>query len=694
MKNLLYLLFFTFIIFSCSDESINDPAPKPQVEKPDPDKEEDVVVPDEPENTATTPCTIDLSKTVANSTIILDCVLDLNGKTITLPPDVKFEFKGGDIIGDGKLIFSGGSIDGRLLSSKLKIEGDVQLKEPTFKFYASRWGIVEGKVPQKTAEENRLAIQHAIDVVKSLTKSFDKTLFNINKLDAFFHGPDKWAYAMKLPSDFELTMTKETHLRAFPSPSDYSTILIMISNSENVTVKNGFLHGERDEHTGPFNISGNLMVVKTGINVHIEGVYMGYAGSDGLDIESYRNAYDPKYIPTRKVYVKDCVFDSNRRNNMAITDGVDITVDRCTFKNAGVDTPNSKGTAPRYSIDIEPDVQDYNRPLQLVKTVKILNCTETGSIGGALVVAAGDDILVSGNTFEKRTAVNTAFNVKIKDNPSLGGVIAGIDGVTGVRNIEVSGNTIINSTPGIRATNQAVKILNNIIKNCGVGIQLYDIKDSTVSGNTITSTGIDGDGINGLIKVENVMIENNNIDVDDRPFLFTGVNTGNETFTFKSNTIKSGRFGIMQGTKGARFIGNTFNNGVRIDKSYNIKIENKNIFNLSNSPIEINGNESNEIYIIGNTINNTNRGRGIVGRGTTSTNKVIKISNNTFNSAVINIEGHNGVSVTGNIVNKWDNNYSFIHYRGQNATFNANKDDKGVLVNVTDIQAGNSVNAQ
>ncbi|WP_103865534.1 right-handed parallel beta-helix repeat-containing protein [Aquimarina sp. I32.4] len=692
MKKLPYylLIFMSCIaIVSCSKENFDDSAPEIGIEKPDPDPDGEIT-PDIPPNTITTPCGFDLSTVAAGSTIILNCLLDLNGETITLPENVNFDFEGGDIV-NGKLIFNGGVISGELLSSKLEIEGNVQLEEPTFKFYASRWDIVEGKVPQDVAEKNRLALQHTIDLIKPLTTSFDRTLFNINKLNAYFHGPDKWAYGMKLPSDFNLLMTDNTHLRAFPSPSDYSIILIMILNSENVTVKGGFLHGERDEHPGPFNISGNLMVVKTGINIVIENIYMGYAGSDGLDIESYRNAYDPEYVPTRKVLVKNCIFDSNRRNNMAITDGIDITVDTCTFKNAGIDTPNSKGTAPRYSIDIEPDVQDYNRPLQLVKTVKILNCTETGSIGGALVVAAGDDILVSGNTFEKRTAVNTAFNVKIKDNKSLGGVIAGIDGVTGVRNIEVSGNTIVNSTPGIRATNQAVQILNNKIINCGVGIQLYNIKNSTVSGNTITSTGIDGDGINGLITVDNVMIENNTIDVDDRPFLFTDVNSGTETFTFKNNNFKSAQFGIIQGTKGIRFIGNTYNNGIRLDNSINIEIKDRNTFNLSGFPIEINGNDTDHILITNNIINTTQeREKAILGRGTVSTNKNIKITNNTFNFSMIDIEGHNGISINDNIVSSWDNNYSFIRYRGQNSTFSNNKDNNNVLVNISDAQGSSS----
>ncbi len=678
MKILTYslLIFISCITISCNNDSF---------EELDPNTEADI-----PPNVITTPCgEFDIKE---GSEIVLDCVWDLNNQTIDVPANVIFKFAKGDII-NGTLNFDKeGKIAGELLNASLKIEGDVQLEKPTFNFFASRWGIIEGSVPQKTAEENRLAIQHTIDLVKSLTISFDRTLFNINKLDAFFHGPDKWAYGMKLPSNFNLTMTNNTHLRAFPSPSEYSTILIMISNSENVTVKGGFLHGERDEHTGPFNISGNLMVVKTGINVLIEDMYFGYAGSDGLDIESYRNAYDPEYVPTRKVVVRKCVFDSNRRNNMAITDGVDITVDQCTFKNAGIDTPNSKGTAPRYSIDIEPDVQDYNRPLQLVKTVKILNCTETGSIGGALVVAAGDDILVSENTFEKRTAVNTAFNVKIKDNKSLGGVIAGIDGVTGVRNIEVSGNTIVNSTPGIRATNQAVQILNNTIKNCGVAIQLYNIKNSTVSGNTITSTGIDGDGINGLITVDNVMIENNTIDVDDRPFLFTGVNSGDETFTFKGNNFKSARFGIIQGTKGVRFIGNTFDNGIRLDNSINIEIKEANSFNLSGFPIEINGKDTNDILIANNTINTKEeREKAILGRGEAdSSNKNITIIGNTFNFSMIDIENHNGILITDNIVNSWDNNYSFIRYRGQNATFINNKDVNNVLVNVSDIQGNNN----
>ena len=688
MKNLFYYLLIVLvsITVSCSNESLGESSPEEggNVEEETPEE----VVPDQPENNVTTPCDFDLSDVAANSTVNINCVLDLKGETINLPANVNFDFDGGDIV-NGKLVFSGGYIDGRLLSSKLAIEGDATLKEPDFTFYATRWELIEGQVPQATAENNRLVIQSVID----LTKSLGATTFRINKLDAFLHGPDKWAYGMRLPSDFNLVMTDDTHLRAFPSPGDYSTILIMILDVENVTVRGGFLHGERDTHTGPDNISGNLMVVKTGINVVVENVHMSYAGSDGINVESFRNAYDPQYVPSRNVLIKGCTFDSNRRNNMAITDGVDIIVEDCTFIKAGVDTPFSKGTAPRYSIDIEPDVQDYARPLQLVEVVIIRNCTETGSIGGALVVAAGDDILVEGNTFEKRTAVNTAFNVKIRNNPSLGGVIAGIDGVTGVRNIEVSGNTIVNSTPGIRATNQAVQIFDNKIINCGVGIQLYDIKDSNVYGNTIESSGIDGDGINALVRLDNVLIENNTINVDDRPFLFTNVNIDNDTYTFtmKDNNFKSAAFGIIQSTIGGTFIGNEFDNGIRFDKSSNIDIRDGNVFNLSSSPIEINGDTSTNISITNNTINNSNaQGRGILGRGNFAGDMNITISGNTFNSAKIDIEGHNGISVGNNKVNGWDNQYSFVRYRGQNSSFSNNTDASGNPINVSDIEGANN----
>ena len=108
-------------------------------------------------------------------------VHDLNGQTITLPGGVFINAIGGIII-NGTLIFENGIIDDDILNPDLNIGGTVSLKEPTFTFSASKWGITEGKVTDNIALVNKNHLQKAIDQAKYLKA----TTFKIDVLDAFF----------------------------------------------------------------------------------------------------------------------------------------------------------------------------------------------------------------------------------------------------------------------------------------------------------------------------------------------------------------------------------------------------------------------------------------------------------------------------------------------------------------------------
>ncbi|SDF54521.1 hypothetical protein [Cellulophaga baltica] len=97
MKNKTYLIFIFIILnSSCGKDNLEDIG--------------NDIVSDVPENTITAPCSFNLSDLTTDSTIKIDCILDLNGQTITLSNNVNFEFGRGDII-NGKLIFSNGTID-------------------------------------------------------------------------------------------------------------------------------------------------------------------------------------------------------------------------------------------------------------------------------------------------------------------------------------------------------------------------------------------------------------------------------------------------------------------------------------------------------------------------------------------------------------------------------------------------------
>ena len=641
--------------------------------------------------TTTIPCDFSLDTVLANDTVIINCILDLGGQTFNLPTGVSIIYEGGDII-NGTLNFSSGSvISGELLNSSLTLSGTLpQLKSPIFNFIPSRWGIVEGEVGQNVALKNSSIVHNLI----LLTKSLQADTFSIDKLDAYFYQEEFFNYIFQLPSDFNLKMTDNTNLRVFPNNDPLGGNLVMILNSENVTVTGGNLHGDRDTHdytSGGTHEQGHLLKIKTGINIKIENVHMRDAIGDGLDVESYRLRNDPLFERgSSNVLITGCVFDSNRRNNLSITDGEDIIVENCTFLNAGITTAKSTGTAPRSAIDIEPDIQDYNNPWQLVDRLTIRNNIEKGPQSG-LIVFTGFNVLVTGNTFENSLSASRAFNVKIINNTARS-ISAGILEISDPRNYEVSGNTVSNPTgSGIFAANPGVQIFDNKIINCKTGMQLQNLNDANIYNNTITGSE---DGINAFGGGKNLLIKGNTINVQ-RPFFFSGVNakTGqeNDSFTFTNNIINSSGTGSFQGSNGINLVNNDFTNGVRFEGSTNAIVQNNNFKLTSGTAINIRGEQSNNIQIIDNLLESINPSSySIYGEGDISWgNRNIIINNNVFNNSGINSRYYDGWTVKNNKGYLGNNNGGYITFRGNNSLFESNRGLNGEILN-HDIQGSNN----
>ncbi|MBP0902477.1 right-handed parallel beta-helix repeat-containing protein [Mariniflexile gromovii] len=671
-KPMLYLFFVLLSVMACNNEELFiDESITEVVEGTDqPEDNTDIVK-------NNTPCNFDLSTIQANQTVVINCVMDLGGATINLPSNVTIVYEGGDII-NGTINFSSQNvISGELLNSTLTISGyKPQIKDPVFNFDPKRWGIVEGNVSQTVAKNNKNIINSIIKQIKELGINTLK----IDKLDAYFYGETEWSYAMDLPSDFNLIMTPNTKLRVFPTNTIRPAPLVMIQNSTNVTVTGGYLYGERDEHDYSINGTheqGHLIVIKTGINVKIENVHMSNSVGDGLDIESYRFAYDPLYVPSKNILITGCTFDSNRRNNMSITDGEDIIVENNTFLNAGINTAKSNGTAPKCAIDIEPDIHDYNAPWQQVKRVIIRNNTERGSARESLEIFTGDDILVTGNDFEKHMGISRAFNVKVVNN-QLGGIDAGISEITDPRNYEVSGNVIKSEGYGIFASNPGVKIFNNTITDCSIGILAVELKDANIYNNTIKSKA---DGIN-LRGGGNVKIDNNIIDVD-RPFFFQGAND----FTISNNTVNALNFGAFESCSEFKINNNSFNNGLRLSSSSNGVIQANN-FKIINSTTAINIREqgTKNLQILGNYFENTDtQGYDIFAEGNSAWgNANITVSDNQFNNTGVRFNNFNGVTFKNNISTKGS-----IYFIGNNSYFENNRGFSGELLN-HNIQGSNN----
>lgn len=476
-----------------------------------------------------TPCDYTLDGIESNSTLEIACRMDLGGQTITVPSGVTFVFAGGEII-NGTLNFSAqGTIDGDLLNKDLTIEGDVKLDDPIFQFYPERWDIVQGDVDLQRAKDNSFGIQDAVDLVHSL----EGDTFEIDKLDAFFHGKGGFNYNIVMPSNFHLKMTSNTHLRTFPSLDEYSTFLIMIQGVENVKVSGGYLHGDRDLYGRKDNLPrSHTMKIKTGVNVVIENVHMSNATQDGLAIESNRFTYDPDYIGSNNILIKNCVFDSNSRINLTITDGRDITVQGCTFIDGGVDTQYSNSMAPSCNLNIEPhrsrdssgNLTEYQRVSNVTirNNVQYLRDKENTKAGGFLLSHGYGPIIVENNEMTYcGVSFHTVDGVVIRNNEITGaGINAGsaetYDREDFVFGNEIYGNRVIypEGTALNIAGNGVVARDNELEGTVGVAFGAGSTDSSMGASNCTLSNNIiraSSRGIRTTNTVKNVAIEGNNV---------------------------------------------------------------------------------------------------------------------------------------------------------------------------------------
>ena len=688
-KPLFLAFFLTLSLLACNNEDL---FVEPTAEVVDPSTPEDTTPPNDtnPVTPVTAPCDFKLDAVQANSTVIINCVMDLQGKTVNLPANVTLVYEGGDII-NGTLNFSSNAtLSGELMNASLTMAGSKpQLKAPVFEFKPTRWGIVEGEVTQEVAARNNVIVNDLLIQLKNLGISTLK----MDKIDAYFYANMIWRGGIEVPSNMNFVMTENTHLRVHLASTFRS--LIFIGDKENIKISGGNLHGNRNLPGFNTAVSSkgerSLIVIKTGVNITIENIHLRNSAIDGINIESMKHAYEVDYVPSRNILVRGCTFDSSRRNNLSITDGIDMVVENCTFLNAGINMQHSDGEAPRFAIDLEPHVQDWDKPLQHLEGVILRNNVERGSVAGGIVFADGDHYIFENNDFQNGAHLVGAANTKIINNViGDGGITLGDDPgnwYTMMRNENnvVSGNTITgkgNGTgTGINLVNKGIKVFDNHIINFGVGIMLRSLKDSHIYNNVIESNGPNDDGINAMFYVSNVVIEKNTVKVKDFPVNFIYVNNEIDyrgySFTFKDNILESPAFGFFNSTYGINFNNNIMNNGLRLYNTNNAILDGNTI--KANRPftIELNGNDTNNVIISNNILENTDTegmGHGIVGSIISSTNKNIKITNNHFLTKGYN----NGINLTGfhGITVKDNSGYvglsALIDYSGNNSTFTNN----------------------
>ncbi len=582
-------------------------------------------------------CDIDWNTLMVKDVLIVDCLYDLNNETIRIPRGVLIKHEEGGEIINGTFEFEGiNGIAGALLHHTLTLSGEVTLLNNIFEFIPEKWNITEGVVDDLVARENRDILENAM----IFTQNMGAERFIIDRMDAFFNVDEPETLrpstaAINVPSNFTLQMSDNTHLRMQPNAAIRPTLLAT-HLGENILIDGGILHGDRDQHdysSGGTHEWGHLLRISGTKNSVFRNMTFMDATGDGVDVHAIGHSFDPFYAYCDNVVIEKNTFIRNRRNQISITDGRNIIVDKNEFIDASIHTEKSRGIAPGFGIDVEAVRFGNPRGIsEIAEDITIKNNTERGSRVGAVTVHTGDRVTIENNTFENSISYSTSIGTIIRNNEITGktpkNTDRGIAIVAGRSDVydknydgRVYGNTINNYSIGMVLTNKDLEAYDNQIIDCKVGINIATIRNSKIYNNTVKSSRENSDGIVSHPTIEymdNVYVglenKGNIVDVTRTPLKFVNVNTGTDQTDFKlminyntinststctfanshgfdasNNTIREGGFRLSE-VERANFTENkitsTVANGIRIDAGCSNLLISKNTIKVTGRNLE------------------------------------------------------------------------------------------------------------
>jgi parallel beta-helix repeat protein len=402
--------------------------------------------------------------------------------------------------------------------------------------------------------DDTVAIQNAVDYVNSAGGGDVYVPDGIYMIDT-----SGITTGIQLKSNTALRLTHNAILRGIPTSFAQYRIINIVGRS-NVGIFGGVIQGERALHTGIGGEQGHGIYIQDTTNVTISNLTSKDCWGDGLIVSS----------GAKDIFVSTCTFDNNRRNNISIVGGDNITVRDCVVKNAN-------GTAPEDGIDIEPN------PNFEIRNVLIQGCYVYGNNNDGIAVNVNDPLspyvidnikIVNNTVYDNNdTGIKPSYANKanISGNVVYGNNVGIINDAT-VADLIISENTIYDNTtgPGIRCFSPNSKIIgntiinsdadgifigfangcliqNNTIQNSGVnGINVFSSNRCIASGNVISTTQRNGILIHGNISASNNVINGNTIlgasqETDDTYYgIFCDGSNVQQTIISSNNIQRSG----------------------------------------------------------------------------------------------------------------------------------------------------------
>lgn len=498
-------------------------------------------------------CDFDFQTIQADDFLVIGCDHDLAGAEIVLPEGVVVEYNGGSIT-NGKMDVREASIAPELLNLSLNLvtgsDGEGSLTRDTFDFEPSQWDMESGTVSDAVALDNKAHLMRAINQVSRLRGK----IFRIGKLDVFVDvvTPVNGLRDIRLPSHFHLAMSHDTHLRVQPNNSSYSHIL-GAEGTDGTHISGGHLWGDRFTHDyagddGPTD-QGLGIYVGGADNMRIEDLSANEFIGDGIVVGPLVPRNDDGTPQKGRPYaenitIRDCVFDSNRRNGLALVDVEGALLDGVTVTNTAqgsrdIDGP-SAGVSPRWGIQIEP-IQPLGddgelRLLEIVTDVVIRNSSFSNNYAGDLNLFKCNAVEIYNNTFGGGVGSVVASDVEIHDNTfvadssdRLRAIHAApkldADGAHRVFDWSIRDNKIEGFTQGISIGGRDQRIEGNEISECERGFFLLGGKDNTLANNVIQSSKPMSSGYGHFARINLTgVIRGGSVSVVGQPFAAVDLN--------------------------------------------------------------------------------------------------------------------------------------------------------------------------
>ena len=233
-----------------------------------------------------------------------------------------------------------------------------------------------------------------------------------------------------VPSDLTLDLGDSTFKMEPNSYPEY-TIFGIVSQS-NVTIKNGKLVGDSDNHVfayssdSPTHEFGFGICISASSNVVIKNVTISKMTGDGIIIEgSYSKLSDGGSVSTG-IKILDCNISDCRRQGISVIGANNSEI-------AGNKIYDINGVDPQYGIDLESEL-DYTLEKLKIHDNTIYNCS-----GGAISCNKGNDYDVYNNVCSGNVLAVFSSNIRIYGNTIKDSFI---EVMTGASNITVENNIL------------------------------------------------------------------------------------------------------------------------------------------------------------------------------------------------------------------------------------------------------------